>query len=312
MADSDSKYKIITEDFNEKNGTKTKEDVKSMGAFGIGERNKRGDRLIEFAEEHKLSIANTLFQKQKPKSSKPKQNRYLTLESPERETRNQRDLVLSNQRGLVTNCEVITKDDIRNDHRLVRMALRVNKRLAGLKAIKKQNLFNINSQTLKGMKGRFEINLKKQSWKTWEGVTASNVSEIMKEEAKTLAGKTKKKETPVLPSEDQEIKQLEERREKKLRKKENRSERDKIDIRGLRKLWKRSADKDHKRNEQVMLKIYFKVVEDQNRYTKDQNRNEKWSTDRNQILKLCEPFYTELYSSTLQDRHPSLIPAQTR
>ena len=45
-------------------------------------------------------------------------------------------------------------------------------------------------------------------------MTASNVSEIMKEEAKTLAGKTKKKETPVLPSEDQEIKQLEERTKK--------------------------------------------------------------------------------------------------
>ena len=36
MANSDSKYKIIT-DFNAKIGTKTKEeDFKSMGAFGIG------------------------------------------------------------------------------------------------------------------------------------------------------------------------------------------------------------------------------------------------------------------------------------
>ena len=51
MADSVSKYKIVTGDFNAKIGTKTKEeDAKSMGAFGIGERNERGDRLIEFAE----------------------------------------------------------------------------------------------------------------------------------------------------------------------------------------------------------------------------------------------------------------------
>ena len=49
-----------------KNGTKIKEDVfKSMEAFGIGERNERGDRFIEFAEEHKLIIANALFQKPK-------------------------------------------------------------------------------------------------------------------------------------------------------------------------------------------------------------------------------------------------------
>ena len=70
MADSDSKYKIITGDFNAKIRTKTKEeDFKSMGAFGIGERNERGDRLIEFAEEQNLIIVNTLFQKQKKKQN---------------------------------------------------------------------------------------------------------------------------------------------------------------------------------------------------------------------------------------------------
>ena len=77
MADSDSRYKIFTGDFNAKIGTKTKEDdFKSMGALGIGERNKRGDRLIEFAEEHNLIIANTLFQNQKPKTkTKQKTNK---------------------------------------------------------------------------------------------------------------------------------------------------------------------------------------------------------------------------------------------
>ena len=55
---------------------------------------------------------------------------------------------------------------------------------------------------------------------------ASNVSEITKVEANELAGKTKK-ETPVLPTEDQEINQLEDRR-KELRKEENRSEREKV------------------------------------------------------------------------------------
>ena len=34
-----------------------------MGAFGIEERNERGDRLIDIAEEHKLTITNILFQK---------------------------------------------------------------------------------------------------------------------------------------------------------------------------------------------------------------------------------------------------------
>ena len=60
----------------------------------------------------------------------------------------------------MTNCEVITKADIRSDHhRLVRMTLRINKRLARLNTIEKQKPFNINAQKLKGMKEIFEINL---------------------------------------------------------------------------------------------------------------------------------------------------------
>ena len=50
MDDSNSKCKTITGDFNAKIGTKTKEeDLKSMGAFGRGERNER-DHVIEFAD----------------------------------------------------------------------------------------------------------------------------------------------------------------------------------------------------------------------------------------------------------------------
>ena len=118
----------------------------------------------------------------------------------------------------MTNCEVITKADIGSDHRLVRMTLRINKRLARLKTIKKQKPFNINTQKLRGMKEIFEINLKNRFEKLEEEVTARSFSEIMKEEANKLAGKTKE-EVPVLSTEDQEIKQLEDRR-KELRKKE--------------------------------------------------------------------------------------------
>ena len=40
------------------------------------------------------------------------------------------DPTLSSQRGIVTNCKMITKTDIGSDHRLVRITLRINKRLA--------------------------------------------------------------------------------------------------------------------------------------------------------------------------------------
>ena len=54
-------------------------------------------------------------------------------------------------------------------------------------------------------------------------MTASHFSVVITEEAAELGGKSKK--TPVLSAEDQETKQVEDRR-KEFRKKENRSERE--------------------------------------------------------------------------------------
>ena len=229
-----------------------------MGAFGIGKRNERGDRLIEFAEEHNLIIANTLFQNKKQTNKKQTQkqnsnNRHWIWDSPDGETRKQIDFTLSSQRGIATNCEVITKADIGSDHILVRMALRIHKRLVRLKTIKKQKPFNINTQKLRGMKEIFEVNLLKQTKqkaktnkqtkkgfeKLEEEVTARSFSEIMKEEANKLASKTKE-EPPVLSREDQEIKQLEDRR-KELRKKEDRSQREKIEYTELNKTVKKKC-----------------------------------------------------------------------
>ena len=85
----------------------------------------------------------------------------------------------------------------------------------------------------------------------------------MKKEVRKLAGKTKK-EPPVLSTEGQEMKQLEDIR-KELRKKENRSqrerERDKVKYTDLNKTVNRQRSQE-KRTDHVE-KLYFKVVEDQ-------------------------------------------------
>ena len=108
LADSNSKYQVITGHFYAKIGTKTKEeDFKSMRVSGIGVRNERGDRVIE----HKLIIAiffSDAKTKQSRKNNNNKINRHWTWESPGGETRNKIDFAFSNQRGIVTNCEVIT------------------------------------------------------------------------------------------------------------------------------------------------------------------------------------------------------------
>ena len=70
-------------------------------------------------------------------------------------------------------------------------------------------------------------------------MTARCFSEIIKEEANKLSGKTKE-EPPVLSTEDQEIKQLENRR-KELRKKEDRPQREKTEYTMLNKTVKKKC-----------------------------------------------------------------------
>ena len=79
------------------------------------------------------------------------------------------------------------------------MTLKKIKRLARMITIAK-TFFNINTQKRKGIKESFEINLK-NIFENLEEVTSSNTSDIMKEEARKLAGKTKK-ELLVLSKED--------------------------------------------------------------------------------------------------------------
>ena len=101
-------------------------------------------------------------------------------------------------------------------------------------------------------------------------MTAGSFGEIMKGEGTKLAGKTKE-EPPVLSTEDQDIKQLEDRR-KELRKKVDRSQREKTEYTELNK----TVKKKHRQRSQKKLtdhvETIFKVVEDQNIYTKEDQR----------------------------------------
>ena len=55
-----NEFLLVMGDFNAKVGMETMEDV--VGKFGIGNRNERGDRLIEFCQINNLTISNAWFQ----------------------------------------------------------------------------------------------------------------------------------------------------------------------------------------------------------------------------------------------------------
>src|SRR4051812_37231826 len=84
-----------------------------MGRYGYGDRNERGERLLEFATVHNLYICNTRYE-QKP-------SRKWTWASPDGIHKNMIDLILIQQRWKtsVINCRTFQSADISSDHSLV-------------------------------------------------------------------------------------------------------------------------------------------------------------------------------------------------
>jgi Reverse transcriptase (RNA-dependent DNA polymerase)/Endonuclease-reverse transcriptase/Domain of unknown function (DUF6451) len=104
---------ILTGDWNAKVGSDNTDWKSVMGKYGFGDRNERGERLLEFATVHDLFICNTRFQ-QKP-------NRKWTWASPDGIHKNMIDLILIQRRWKtsVINCRTFQSADISSDHSLV-------------------------------------------------------------------------------------------------------------------------------------------------------------------------------------------------
>ena len=76
-------------------------DGKTTGELGLGERNERGERRVQFATFENLKITNTFFEK--------KPQRKWTWRSPNGETKNQIDFILTNRGEMILNTEVIQR-----------------------------------------------------------------------------------------------------------------------------------------------------------------------------------------------------------
>lgn len=102
---------MIIGDFNAKVGT-TVLDVglrNIVGHYGLGCRNSRGERLIQFAADNNFTIMNTVF-KHHPR-------RLYTWTSPNGEHRNQIDYILirARWRSSITNAHTLPGADIMSD-----------------------------------------------------------------------------------------------------------------------------------------------------------------------------------------------------
>ena len=148
---------FVIGDFNAKIGACHchEEEKAVIGKFGLGERNKRGDNLVDFCISNDLVVANTLFQ-QHPR-------RLYTWQSPDGKTRNQIDFILVKRRwkSSVRISKTLPGADIGSDHQLLFANIRVKlKRVETVCRAKRFDLGCIGDQYRVETRNRFSELLK--------------------------------------------------------------------------------------------------------------------------------------------------------
>ncbi|XP_050343811.1 craniofacial development protein 2-like [Nymphalis io] len=87
--------------------------IPNSSKYGLGERNARGERLLQFAADNNLTIINTVFQQH--------HRRLYTWTTPDGKHRNQIDYILirSRWRSSIMNAHTLPGADCQSDHQLL-------------------------------------------------------------------------------------------------------------------------------------------------------------------------------------------------
>ena len=131
---------IVMGDKNAKIGKGKVDDV--VGEYGLGERNERGDRLIQFCQENNLIVANTFYQHP---------NRHLyTWKSPGDRHRNQIDYIMiaKRYRNSIKNVKTYPGADmgIGCDHNLLIAKINIKMKVIKKKKLQQQLDYNMLKQ----------------------------------------------------------------------------------------------------------------------------------------------------------------------
>ena len=287
-------FTVIMGDFNAKVGKKVAGET-SVGNHGIGTRNERGQRLVEFAESRSLRIMNTFFQK--------RTGRKWTWKSGSG-IKNEIDFILTNRRVTVKNVGVIGKVNIGSDHRMVRGEIKICVRRERNKLIQKPfpNLTNVNNRATE-----FSLNIQNRYsvLNNDENIDIDQINEqftnIIKEAAIEVGGRKEKNKTGKLSNETKQL--MKKRRNMKVG-----TVRDNIELVELTKTINKKKKEDvrkfnmQKVNQALISGTSVKTTKKRLGIGKSQmfaikKPDGEVTYNRNYIVKAIENFYTDLNSS---------------
>lgn len=170
-------------DFNAKVGSTANDDHirKTLGKYGLGERNDRGSRMIQFAIDWKLSIANTMF--------KQHSRRLSTWTSPNRMHKNQIDYIMVQERWRSSCRNVTVKPgaECGSDHKLLVLKFKISLQTQGKQNKDRKRTLNNKKLFEREIAQHLEIGDEDSAQGKWVK---------LKETIRKVHGKMKKEEKP--------------------------------------------------------------------------------------------------------------------
>ncbi|KAG6454358.1 hypothetical protein O3G_MSEX008707, partial [Manduca sexta] len=300
------KYIILMGDFNAKIGVPEKDEHLVMKQYGYGKRNDRGQRLVDFALENKLTIINTCFKK--------KQNKRWTWRSPNGEYKNEIDYILSNQPKIFQNIGTMNLN-YPSDHRLIRATVKLtghkisrikftNKQISQLKSEKEISNYKENLSSMLSDPFVYNDNTTVQTYYDKITIAIANSLKLARER------KEEYKRHKILSSPTINLLQ----RRKELQKTKNKSRSMKNELAALYKLVNKYIKYDYAKYRQNIIEkhLHFtgstKKAYKQIRTSKTwieglsdkKDKSDKDLNKRTDIITAATDFYKRLYSDKIQ------------
>lgn len=173
----------IIGDFNSRVGVNKGE--KCIGDYGVGERNERGERLIEFADANNLKILNTFY--------KGDLETKWTWILPNGESVFEIDFMLAKSSRGVSRVQVVQEINITSDHRALGLELGASNKKSKRHFVKEKTKLRLNANELValGFEDKLKMNLSEENCEELEDTIKCLNSNMKKaqEVAETNLGK---------------------------------------------------------------------------------------------------------------------------